>query len=155
MREISGNSASSGWQGLVAHFGVGQATNIDTVRIEWPSGIVQEMHSIAPKQLLTVLEPPLLRASLTNGTFQLLLTSGIGSSSGIEASTDLAAWTSLGTVTNTTRTMRVADPDAANHRQRFYRVAVMGSLQIECFQLEGSCWLLSLLSKRGVVVIER
>jgi hypothetical protein len=121
MREISGNSASSGWQGLVAHFGVGQATNIDTVRIEWPSGIVQEMHGIAPKQFLTVIEPPLLRASLTNGTFQLLLTSGIGSSSGIEASTDLAAWTSLGTVTNTIRTERVADPDAANHRQRFYR----------------------------------
>jgi hypothetical protein len=50
---------------------------------------------------------------LTNGTFQLLLTGAIGSSSGIEASTDLAAWTSLGTVTNTTRTERVADPDAA------------------------------------------
>src|SRR6185503_13892814 len=121
MREISGNSASSGWQGLVAHFGVGQATIIDTVRIEWPSGNVQEMHGVAPKQLLTVTEPPLLQASLTNGTFQLLLTSGIGSCSGIEASADLIAWTSLGIVTNTTRTVRVTDPDAINHRQLFYR----------------------------------
>ncbi len=121
MREISGNSASSGWQGLVAHFGVGQATIIDTVRIEWPSGIVQEMHGIAPKQFLTVVEPPLLQATSTNETFQLLITSRIGSSSRIESSSDLAVWTSLATVTNTTRTERVLDLDAANHRERFYR----------------------------------
>jgi hypothetical protein len=67
MREISGNSSSSGWQGLVAHFGVGQATNIDTVRIEWPSGIVQEMTTVAPKQLLIVTEPSLPQVGLTNG----------------------------------------------------------------------------------------
>ena len=28
MREISGNSASSGWQGLVGHFGAGEATRV-------------------------------------------------------------------------------------------------------------------------------
>jgi hypothetical protein len=49
------------------------------------------------------------------------ISGSIGSSSEIEASTDLAGWTSLGTVTNTTRTVRFADPDASNHQQRFYR----------------------------------
>ena len=63
---------------------------------------------------------------MTNGNFQLLLTSGIGSCSGIEASTNLIEWTSLGIVTNTTRTVRVSDPDATNHRQRFYRAVRRG-----------------------------
>lgn len=68
-REISGNSASSGWQGLVAHFGTRQAASIDVVRVEWPSGTVQEIHNVAAKQFLTITEPPLLRAGLTNGAF--------------------------------------------------------------------------------------
>jgi hypothetical protein len=123
MREISGNSASSGWQGLVGHFGAGEATIIDTVRVEWPSGIVQEIHGVATNQFLTITEPPLLQASLTNGNFELLLTSGIGSSSSIEVSTDLVTWTSLVNVTNTTRTVHVPDPDAAGHKSRFYRAS--------------------------------
>ena len=40
----------------MAHFGLGDATNIDNVRIEWPSGIVQTMTNLAAKQILTVVE---------------------------------------------------------------------------------------------------
>ena len=39
--------------GLVAHFGLGDATNVDLVRIEWPSGNVQELTDVAPDQMLT------------------------------------------------------------------------------------------------------
>ena len=31
-------------QQLYAHFGLGDATNVTTLRIEWPSGTVQELH---------------------------------------------------------------------------------------------------------------
>ena len=38
------------------HFGLGDATIIDTLRIEWPSGQVQEMRNVAGNQFLTVTE---------------------------------------------------------------------------------------------------
>ena len=120
MREISGGNGI-GQNSLIAHFGLGNATNAQTVRIEWPSGIVQELTNVAAKQLMTVIEPPLLQATLTNGNFQLLVTDTIGSTSGIEASIDLTGWTSLGIVTNTSRTVRFADPASATDQKRFYR----------------------------------
>jgi hypothetical protein len=42
---------------LYAHFGLSDATNVDVLRIEWPSGIVQEIHDVAVRQTLTVTEP--------------------------------------------------------------------------------------------------
>ena len=41
---------------LEAHFGLKDATVVDTIRIEWPSGIVQELHNVPAKQILTVTE---------------------------------------------------------------------------------------------------
>ena len=55
LREINiGNGFTSG--PLEAHFGLNDATNIDVVRIEWPSGVVQTMTNVAAKQFLTVVE---------------------------------------------------------------------------------------------------
>jgi hypothetical protein len=51
---------------LVAHFGLEQATNAEVVRIEWPSGTVQEFQNMAARQILTITEPPRLLASATN-----------------------------------------------------------------------------------------
>jgi hypothetical protein len=45
-------------QGQVAHFGLGDATNVETLRIEWPSGITQEYVDLAVNQFLTVAELP-------------------------------------------------------------------------------------------------
>jgi hypothetical protein len=39
------------------HFGVGDAKTIDLIRIEWPSGIKQELNKIQPNQFLTITEP--------------------------------------------------------------------------------------------------
>src|SRR3989442_7473136 len=57
LREISGGSGFTCQNDLRANFGLGDATNVDIVRIEWPSGIVQETNKVAAKQFLTVTEP--------------------------------------------------------------------------------------------------
>lgn len=53
MREIS---SSSSQKDLRAHFGLGDAKVIELVRIEWPSGIVQEMTDVEVNQFLTITE---------------------------------------------------------------------------------------------------
>ena len=42
---------------LTAHFGLGDATNAEIVRIEWPSGIAQELTDVAARQFLSLVEP--------------------------------------------------------------------------------------------------
>jgi len=56
VRQIFGGDSQSNEQPHDAHFGLGDATNVDLVRIEWPSGIVQTMTNVAVKQFLTVVE---------------------------------------------------------------------------------------------------
>ena len=57
LREISGGSGYGSQNASYAYFGLGAATNIDVDRVEWPSGTLQELHSIPSGQLLTVVEP--------------------------------------------------------------------------------------------------
>jgi hypothetical protein len=56
LREISGGDSQNNQQSLNAEFGLADATTIDTLRVEWPSGIVQELHDVAPRQFLTITE---------------------------------------------------------------------------------------------------
>jgi hypothetical protein len=60
LQELSGGSGWEAQNDVRPNFGLGDAKIIDTVRIEWPSGIVQELHNVAPKQFLTVTEPALV-----------------------------------------------------------------------------------------------
>jgi hypothetical protein len=39
-----------------AHFGLGDATTVDEIRIEWPSGAEQTMTGVAVNQILSVTE---------------------------------------------------------------------------------------------------
>ena len=57
VREISGGSGYGSQNASYAYFGLGSATNIEVIRIEWPSGVVQEFSGVPPKQLLTATEP--------------------------------------------------------------------------------------------------
>jgi hypothetical protein len=119
LRQISGGDGYGGQNGLRANFGLGDATNIDLVRIEWPSGTVQEFTNVAVKQFLTVTEPPRLQAAVTGGLWQLTLTAWPGQRFVIDTSTNLADWTPFATVTNDSRTAVLTD--VLDSPQRFYR----------------------------------
>jgi hypothetical protein len=80
MREMFGGDGVCSIQPLLAHFGLSDATNIATVRIEWPSGIAQELYNLAPRQSLTITEPtltiPWRHRTVVLGTTVTLTTSG-------------------------------------------------------------------------------
>ena len=125
MRELS---AGGGWdlaKPLVAHFGLGDATNVETLRIEWPSGTVQELHNVTPKQILTLTEPPRLTATKVSGQPQFTLKGGRNMTYDIEVSSNLTSWSALSTVTitNLNGTAPITDP-APNVGQKFYRAVL-------------------------------
>jgi hypothetical protein len=124
LREISGGGGLACQNDLRCGFGLGDATNAEVVRIEWPSGIVQEFANVAAKQFLTVKEPVKLAGSLglTNGMFQITIVGGKGLSYLVETSNDLADWSTLQTVTNLTGTLQFATPGFTNGPSNFYRV---------------------------------
>jgi ASPIC and UnbV len=100
---------------------LGDATIIDTLRIEWPSGIVQELRDVAPKQFLTVTEPARLQ---TSGPGACRVQSWKGMAFDVQASTDLKQWSSVTTVTNLTGTLEFTDPGAAHNLRGFYRTVL-------------------------------
>ncbi len=108
---------------LVAHFGLGDATNADTVRIEWPSGTVQEFQKVAARQILTISEPPRLLPTITNGAPQFFIHGGRNLQYDIQSSTDLIAWSSIGTltITNVHGIAPIIDTNMPIARQTFYR----------------------------------
>ncbi len=56
LREISSQSAYCSQNDLRAHFGLGDATLIDSIKIEWPSGIVQYSTAIGANQFISMVE---------------------------------------------------------------------------------------------------
>jgi hypothetical protein len=118
LREISGGSGLTCQNDLRANVGLGDSTMADTVRIEWPSGIVQEMHNVAAKQFLIVTEPP----QLTMKDIGRLRVRGAGNVDyTIAVSEDLSRWTRAGVVKGGAE---FVDAEAGQHAARFYR-AVM------------------------------
>jgi hypothetical protein len=56
IREVQGGSGGKGQNSLPVEFGLGQASNIDSIIIRWPSGLVQGFANIEPNQIITVIE---------------------------------------------------------------------------------------------------
>jgi hypothetical protein len=56
LREMSGSRGYLGSNELVEHFGLGEATKIDTLRVTWPSGTVQEWTALPAGQRYTLTE---------------------------------------------------------------------------------------------------
>ena len=125
LREIN---TGDGWAGvpLEAHFGLGDATNIETLRVEWPSGAVQVLQNVTARQFLTLTEPSRLLISMTNDLPQLTLEGGRGFHYEIQVSTNLLSWAALGTltITNLNGTAQVTDPNAPGSGSRFYRTVL-------------------------------
>jgi hypothetical protein len=59
LREISGGGSLGSQNDLRAGFGLGDATKADLVRLEWPSGLTQEIQNVPARQFLTIVEPNL------------------------------------------------------------------------------------------------
>lgn len=116
-RDITAGDIYNG-NNLYAHFGLGNASKADVLRIEWPSGIVQELSNVAANQILTVTEPVTLEA-LGEGRIRILCWKRQNYE--VEVSDDLDHWTSLGIVAADLNRPVVLDPDAAGHPHRFYR----------------------------------
>ncbi|MBL4704884.1 MAG: VCBS repeat-containing protein [Flavobacteriales bacterium] len=55
-REVNSQSGFGGQHSLIQHFGLGSNTTIDSIIINWPSGYIQNITSVAVDQLLPVLE---------------------------------------------------------------------------------------------------
>jgi hypothetical protein len=91
---------------MIAHFGLGDATSVTTLRIEWPSGIVREYQQVAADQFLTLMEnqAPIADASAS----QLLYISP----NGLNATATLKGW-------------RSSDPDG--DALQYYWLATPGS----------------------------
>jgi hypothetical protein len=122
MREISNGDGLAG-NNLRAHFGLGDATEADTVRIEWPSGTPQEFHHVAAKQILTITEPARLQATITNGVTQFVIKGGRNLQYEVDSSTDLLNWSQVGTVkiTNVDGTAVITNPNPNAPDRLFYR----------------------------------
>jgi hypothetical protein len=73
------------------------------VRIEWPSGLVQELRDLPADQILSVTEPFRLEVM---GPGQFCLRGWRGQVSTVEASADLRTWNAIATVTNLTCTAK-------------------------------------------------
>jgi len=132
MREISSQGYGAN-NGLLAHFGFGDATNAPTLRIEWPSGIVQELPNVAANQFLTVVEsqgytntPPAFAGATKDASgLQLAITEpAAGARYVLEASTDLVTWTKLLARTSAGGKCQFTDTHSAEYPQRYYRLQV-------------------------------
>jgi len=56
-REISGQTGRYGQNSLNAEFGLADAVKIDSIRVRWPSGTVQEIADVEVNQFITITEP--------------------------------------------------------------------------------------------------
>ncbi|MCH9025483.1 MAG: CRTAC1 family protein [candidate division Zixibacteria bacterium] len=55
-REINTQNTFLGHNSLVVHFGLGNAAQVDSVVINWPSGETNKQYNLSPNQYLTVVE---------------------------------------------------------------------------------------------------
>jgi hypothetical protein len=124
-RDITSGGDPYGGSGPIAHFGLRDATVVETLKVEWPSGLVTVSNNVPVKQTLTLVEPPgMTPAGMINGACQFDVIGHVGQAFAVMMSTNIAApdgeWEPCLTVTNTSRTMRVTDPSPIAP-QRFYK----------------------------------
>jgi len=126
MRQIVGSEGWVTFNSLDVLIGLGNATNIITLRVEWPSGIVQEFHNVAVKQTLTIVERTTLAIERpSQGEFNVTLKGPRQQRYRLEASTNLTIWSPMASliITNVDRTVSFQHTPAVNAPQRFFRAA--------------------------------
>lgn len=126
LREIPGGNRCQ--NDLRAHFGLGDATAVTTLRIEWPSGTVQEFSNVAPNQILNITEPrrPILSMTIPQaGTTQRSLKADPDTRYTLWAADNLAGpWSHLETVTTDANGLASwSDPTTPVPGYRFYKAS--------------------------------
>ncbi len=124
LREVTSGSGFGG-SALRVHFGLGDATNVDVVRVEWPSGTVKEWRNVAVNQILALKEALVLRLEPVSpqqpGAFRFLLHGEAGLSVRVQRSTNLRDWENWQPVTLGAVPAELTDADAGAIPHRFYR----------------------------------
>jgi hypothetical protein len=123
MQEVNGGYAMQ--NDTRPNFGLGDATNVDVLRIEWPSGIVEEFTNIVSKQILTIVEPSLRGSLGQDSKFHVLMTMSTNRVYQLQASTNLVDWTVVTNCTGSGSCMPVeyVDPELPTAgTARFYRM---------------------------------
>jgi hypothetical protein len=124
LREITAGNAFTGTTAPVAHFGLGDAANVTTLRVEWPSGRAEEFTNVAPRQLLTIVESGLLGELGPDRKFHLKISGNANRTYELQASTDLTDWQTLISVVGpgTDGPVDFVEEAAPAEAQRFYRL---------------------------------
>jgi len=128
MRQISGGEGWLAFNSLDVIIGLGDAGVIDTLRLEWPSGVVQEISNVAVKQTLEIVEP--IRVAgvqipfAAPGTIGLRLMGATSRPLQVVASSDLLGWSVLDPDTQRGASLSFRDPEALTAPYRFYRVRI-------------------------------
>lgn len=125
MRQIAGSEGWVTFNSLDALFGLGGAPVVDTLRVEWPSGIVQEFYNIPARQTLTIVERTDFSINdLGGGTFELRLKGPRQQIYRLESSSDLTNWSFIDflTITNADGSAAFRHTHVGNGFQRFFRV---------------------------------
>ena len=118
MREIASNGGYMSATTLEAYFGLGDAAQIEAMRIEWPAGIVQEFGSMDANQFLNIQEPLRMRIDSAPGTGLQISTEGRGEAR-IERSPNWLDWDLIGMRNDTNRLLQIdAAGEAAFFRLR-------------------------------------
>ena len=121
MREVSAGNIYQ--QDPRPHFGLGDADQARRVRVEWPSGAMQELADVAVDQILTLWEPPALAATVhPDGACVLSVRAEPNRGWQIQASGDLLEWQTLTTMTSATVGSEFVDSTATGMDCRFYRI---------------------------------
>jgi hypothetical protein len=128
LREISGGSGTGGSQnGLIAHFGLGNADMVETLRIEWPSGAIQELGPMIARQSITVTEPPRISSMnlLSGQSVELHVSAWPGQEFEVEASSDLSEWSTIGVAeVGPDRLIQIEDAEGEDAISRFFRLTI-------------------------------
>ncbi len=121
MREVPGGNRCQ--NDLRPHFGLGDATNVTSLQVDWPGGPSETLTNVTADQILTIVEPSLGGAFGTDGKFHLTAYGNTNRTYVVEWSADLLQWSTLATVPGQgPSAIDVADDTLPAAQQRFYRL---------------------------------
>ncbi len=123
LREIQSAGGDASGTPLLAHFGLGDATHAEIVRVEWPSGIVQELRQVPVDRFSTLEEPAPIRLSCVRQGERLRIECQAGPATICElrTSSDLGLWTVLTNLTTDAEGRAAMEVTPVTPGASFYR----------------------------------